>query len=143
MARAIGAGKLARAYRAVTEFRVAASVVLIATIVLAATLLMLFPGFILKKGYGFDDAAIVIAIWSMIMAIRTLRQPDAVLLQAAGLFRPLAMAGVESAIVSLIAVPVLLFAFGPIPSLFGIAAGDLVMTVEIIVLVRRWKRDHG
>ena len=59
---------------------------LIATIVLAVTLLMLFPGFILKKGYGFEDAAIVIAIWSLIMTIRTLRQPDAVLLQAAGLF---------------------------------------------------------
>jgi hypothetical protein len=77
------------------------------------------------------------------MAIRTLRQPDAVFLQAAGLFKPLANAAIKSSIVSLIAVPVLLFTCGPIPSLLGIAAGDLVMTVDIVLLVRRWKRDHG
>jgi hypothetical protein len=143
MARAIGSGTVARAYRAVTEFRVAASAVLIATIALAAALLFFAPGIILKKGYAFDDAVIVIAIWAMIMAIRTLRQPDAVFLQAAGWFKPLANAAIKSSIVSLIAVPVLLFAFGPIPSLLGIAAGDLVMTVDIVLLVQRWKRDHG
>ncbi len=143
MARAIGAGTLSRAYRAVTEFRVAASAMLIATIALAAALLMFAPGIILKKGYAFEDAVIVIAIWAAIMAIRTLRQPDAVFLQAAGWFKPLADAAIKSSIVSLIAVPVLLFAFGPIPSLLGIVAGDLVMTVDIVLLVRRWKRDHG
>lgn len=143
MARAIGAGTPARAYRAVTEFRVAASIVLVATIALSAALLTFAPGILLKKGYGLEDAIVVIAIWSVIMAIRTLRQPDAVFLQAAGLFKPLANAAIKSSIVSLIAVPVLLFAFGPIPSLLGIAAGDLVMTADIVLLVRQWRRDHG
>ncbi|HEV2651265.1 MAG TPA: hypothetical protein VGU69_08405 [Rhizomicrobium sp.] len=143
MARAIGAGTPARAYRAVTEFRVAASIVLVATIALSAALLTFAPGILLKKGYGLEDAIVVIAIWSVIMAIRTLRQPDAVFLQAAGLFKPLANAAIKSSIVSLIAVPVLLFASGPIPSLLGIAAGDLVMTADIVLLVRRWRRDHG
>ena len=143
MARAIGAGTFAPAYRAVTEFRLAASAVLVGTIALAVALLIFFPGIILKKGYALEDAVIVIAIWSVIMAIRTLRQPDAVFLQAAGLFKPLANAAIKSSIVSLVAVPVLLFAFGPVPSLLGIVAGDLVMTADIVLLVRRWKRDHG
>jgi len=143
MARAIGAGDLARAFRAVKEFRTAAAAVLAGTTLIAAGLLIFFPGLILKQGYDAGSAAVIVAIWVVIMAMRGLRTPDAVFLQAAGEFQPLANIGIRSSIVSLTATLALLFAFGPIASLLGIVAGDLVMTIEIVRRTRSWKLGHA
>lgn len=143
MARAIGAGDLARAFRAVKEFRTAAAAVLLGTILLAAALLTWFPGTILKQGYDAHSAAIIVAIWAVLMAVRAARSPEAVFLQAAGEFQPLAGISMRSCVVSLVATLVLLLAFGPIASLLGIVAGDVVMTVGIFALVRRWKLAHA
>jgi hypothetical protein len=143
MARAIGAGDFGRAFRVVKEFRTAAAAVLLATILLAATLLVWFPHIVLKQGYDGHAAVLIVAIWAAIMAIRALRAPEAVFLQAAGEFQPLANIGMQSCFVSLAATLALLVAFGPIASLLGIVAGDLVMTAGIFRLVRRWKLAHG
>ncbi|HEY0301228.1 MAG TPA: hypothetical protein VGC36_07850 [Rhizomicrobium sp.] len=143
MARAIGRGDLAGAYRAVKEFRTAAAAVLLGTIAIVAVLLVFFPELILKQGYDAGAAEAIVAIWVAIMAIRALRTPEAVFLQAAGEFQPLANISLKSAAVSLAATLVLLVAFGPIASLFGIVAGDAVMTAGIFAGVRRWKRAHG
>ena len=143
MARAIGAGDFARAFRAVKEFRTAAAAMLLGTILIAAALLVWFPGTVLKQGYELRSAMIIVAIWAVIMAVRAARTPEAVFLQAAGEFQPLARVGTKSCVVSLAATLALLMAFGPIASLLGIVAGDIVMTAGIFNLVRRWKLAHA
>ena len=143
MARAIGSGDFARAFRAVKAFRTAAAAVLLGTILIAAVLLAFFPSLILKQGYDAGSAAVIVAIWVLIMAIRALRAPEAVFLQAAGEFRPLAAIGIKSSLVSLAATLALLFAFGPTASLLGIVAGDLVMTAGIFKQIGRWKLAHA
>jgi O-antigen/teichoic acid export membrane protein len=143
MARAIGASDPGRAFQTVKEFRTAAAAVLAGTILIAAALLLWFPSIALKQGYDAGSAAIILAIWVAIMTVRTLRTPEAVFLQAAGEFQPLANIGMKACAVSLILTLALLLAFGPIASLLGIVAGDVVMTAGILARVRRWKRAHA
>lgn len=143
MARAIGAGDLGRAFRAVKEFRTAAVAVLAGTTLIAAALLAFYPSLILKQGYNAGSAEIIAAVWVLIMAIRALRTPDAVFLQAAGEFEPLANIAIKASVVSLGATLALLLTVGPIASLFGIVAGDIVMSGAIFARVRSWKRTHA
>ncbi|MEI9995830.1 MAG: hypothetical protein WDM91_14635 [Rhizomicrobium sp.] len=143
MAKAIGAGDVARAFQAVKEFRTAAAAVLAGTILLAAALLLWFPSIVLKQGYDAGSAWTILAIWVAIMAIRALRTPDAVFLQAAGEFQTLAAIGMKASVVSLAATLALLLAFGPIASLLGIVAGDLAMTAAILKRRRGWQTAHA
>jgi hypothetical protein len=143
MARAIVAGDTARAFRSVKEFRTAAGAVWLLTLLLAGALLLWFPHLILKQGYDKTQAIIVVAIWGAIQAVRTLRTPEAVLLQAAREYRPLAKVGMWSSIASLAATLVLLLVAGPVASLGGVLIGELLMTTRIFSLSRRWKLAHG
>ncbi|MBL6854309.1 MAG: hypothetical protein ISS15_15045 [Alphaproteobacteria bacterium] len=143
MARAIGTGDLGRAFRAVNEFRTAAAAILVLTIFVAAALLIWFPGLVLKQGYEWHSAAIIVAIWAVIMTVRAARTPEAVFLQAAGEFRGLANIGIKAGIVSLAATLALLLAFGPIASLLGILTGDIVLSAGIFAQVHRWKQRHA
>jgi hypothetical protein len=143
MARAIGSGDLARGFRAIREFRMAGIAVLFVTVLLAAALLIWFPRTVLKQGYDAHQAILIVAVWVAIMGIRVLRTPEAVFLQAAGAFQPLANASLKSCAVSLTATLGFLFAFGPTASLFGIVAGDLMLTASIFSLFRGWKQQHG
>jgi hypothetical protein len=77
------------------------------------------------------------------MAIRTLRAPHAMLLQAAGEFKTLASIGTKSGIVSVVATLGLLLAFGPIASLGGVLLGDLTILLVIMSLTREWKLAHA
>jgi hypothetical protein len=143
MARAIGTGDLRRAFRAVNEFRTAAAAILVVTILVAAALLLWFPSLVLKQGYEWHAATIIVGIWAVIMTVRALRTPEAVFLQAAGEFQGLANIGIKAGIVSLAVTLTLLLAFGPIASLLGILAGDIVMSGGIFAQVRRWKHAHA
>lgn len=143
MARSIAAGDIERAGKSVGEFRFAAGAVWLATIALACVILTWFPQLLLKKGYDADAALIVIAIWALIMAVRALRTPQAVFLQAAGAFHPLARAGMTSSFVSLAGTLALLLLAGPVASLGGILAGELAMTFSVAALMRSWKRAHA
>ncbi|HWA29824.1 MAG TPA: hypothetical protein VG867_01940 [Rhizomicrobium sp.] len=142
MARAMGAGKFAHAKRAVLNFRIASLTVLAGTSILAAIIMIWFPELILKRGYDETSIVAVICIWVAVNAVRSLRTPESVLLQAAGEFKPLANASVRSSVVSLAATSALLSAFGPIVSLFGVLIGDLVMTERIFALGRKWRAAH-
>lgn len=142
MARAIGEGNLGRAFRAVNEFRTAAAAILLVTILAAGALLLWFPNIVLKQGYDLHSAVIIVAIWAVIMTIRALRTPEAVFLQAAGEFQPLANIGIRASVVSLAATLALLFMFGPIASLLGIVAGEIVLTGGIFVQLHHWKQRH-
>ncbi|HEY1837643.1 MAG TPA: hypothetical protein VGG36_08305 [Rhizomicrobium sp.] len=143
MARAIAAGNSTAALRTVNEFRTATSLVWAATLLLAGVLLTWFPHLLLKKGYEETQVIAVIAMWGAIMLVRAIRTPENVFLQAAGEFKGLARAGMRSSVVSLTLTLVLLFGFGPIVSLGGILAGDVVMTLGIFSLTKAWKARHA
>ncbi len=143
MAKRIGQKDVAGAFRAVMEFRAAALLMLFATTALGIAVLVFFPHLLIKSGYDARSVFEVFAFWIAISAVRTLRTPDAVFLQAAQEFGALARVSARSAIVSLIATPVLLLVFGPIASLGGILVGDVAMTWDIFRLTRKWKRNEG
>lgn len=143
MARKLAAGDRAGALRSVKDFRTACGAVWLLTIALAGILLMWFPHLILKKGYDESQVLAVVAICALIVAVRTLRGPESVFLQAAGEFRRLAGASLWSSGVSLAVTFVLLLVAGPIVSLFGILAGDAVMTARIFRLTHVWKAAHA
>ena len=143
MARAIVAGDRQRAFRSVKEFRTAAGAVWLLTILLSGALLLWFPHLILKQGYDETQAIVVVATWGAIQAVRTLRTPEAVLLQAAREYRPLAKVGMWSSIASLAATLALLLVAGPVASLGGVLIGELLMTANIFSLSKKWKRSHG
>lgn len=143
MARKIANGDMRGAFRTVMEFRAAAVAILVVTAALGVAILMFLPQLLIKPGYDVKSVFAVFAFWIAISLVRTLRTPDAVFLQAAQEFSGLARAGARSAVVSLIATPVLLFALGPIASLGGILLGDVAMTADIFGLTRKWRKDHG
>jgi hypothetical protein len=133
-------GDHAAADACVREFRGAAMAIWLLTLALAGAAMLWVPNLILKAGYDHGQVLTVIALWAAIMAVRTLRTPDAVLLQAAREFRPLASASVWSSVVALTLTTVLLLTLGPVASMLGILVGDVVLTERIFALVRRWKR---
>lgn len=143
MAREIAAGKFTDAFKCVKEFRTAAGAIWLAAVCLAGVILMWFPHILLKKGYDATEVAIAVGAWAVIMAVRTLRTPDAVLLQAAGEFKPLAGASKRSSIISILATLVLLLIAGPLASLGGILAGELAMMGSTRSLARGWKQAHA
>jgi O-antigen/teichoic acid export membrane protein len=142
MGRAIAARDLPRAFQIVKEFRTAIGAMWFATILLAGAILIWFPHLVLKRGYDERQALMVVALYAAIMAVRVLRTPESVLLQAAGEFRALADASLWSSTVSLLATLALLLTVGPIASLGGVLAGEGLMTGNIFALSRRWKRSH-
>lgn len=95
---------------------------------------LLFPG-----SYALSDIILGSALWMAVALVRLLRTPDSVLLQAAGMFRPLAFASIWSAGVSVAAVAVMLLAGGPIWSIAGILIGEAVFAVFIWRAAWRWR----
>jgi len=143
MARAIAAKDMAKLSRIQRHFRYGLAATWAGNMLLCAALLAFFPLLILKKGYGLHDAIVVAAVSALIMAIRALRTPLAVLLQAAGQFKQLAGIGTLSATISVAATLGLLLAFGPIASLGGILLGELVILARVHTMARDWKRVHA
>jgi O-antigen/teichoic acid export membrane protein len=143
MARAIAAGDTARALRIVKQFRTAVGAMWVVTVLAAGAILIWFPHLVLKKGYGEEQALIVTALSAAIMAVRAVRTPEAVLMQAAREFKPLARTSLWSSVVSLIVTLALLLLVGPIASLGGILAGEGLMTANILGLSHRWRRAHA
>lgn len=143
MARSIAQGETAKAQRCVREFRAMGAAVWAAAGLLCVGMLLWAPALVLKQNYRLGDVGFVVALWAAIMVVRLMRTPDSVLLQAAGEFRALARTTYLSSVVSVLLTLALLLAFGPIVSLLGILGGDAVMTVQIHLAARRWRRGHG
>jgi hypothetical protein len=139
MAQQLASGGPASAFRIVKEFRTAAGAIWLATIALAAALLTWFPHLLIKKDYALSDVVSVLVVSSAIMALRSLRTPESVLLQAAGEFRKLAVAGAWAAGATLAATLALLLTMGPIAALGGILFGDLVLTARVFALAKAWR----
>jgi putative peptidoglycan lipid II flippase len=143
IARALAAGNVPHALRIVKDFRTALGAVWAAATLLAVGIVARYPQLVLKPGYDRAQVAIVLALFSAIVALRALRTPSSVLLQAAGEFRALADAGLWSSVLSVCASLALLLAFGPVFSLAGILAGEALMAARIQEHTRRWVHDHG
>jgi hypothetical protein len=143
MARAIAAKDWHGLARIQRHFTFGLAAAWIGNMVLCAALLVFFPMLLLKKGYDLRDVIIVAVISALIMALRALRTPQAVLLQVAGQFKALANIGTVSAAVSVTATLTLLLAFGPIVSLGGIILGELVILAKVRIMARDWKAHHA
>ena len=81
------------------------------------------------------------ALWLSVAAVRASRIPASIFLQAAGSFQTLAHASIYSAVVSITLVLILLFVAGPMWSIFGILAGEVIFAAAIIRRKRRWIAD--
>ena len=143
MARAIAAKDLALLSRIRRHFTFALVGAWAANVALCAVLLEFIPALVVKKSYSMENVIAVALICALIMAIRALRTPQAVLLQAAGRFKELARIGAASAVVSLTATLALLLMAGPIASMGSIVLGELVILVGCYTSVRDWKLAHA
>ena len=143
MTRQIAARDWRALARTAREFGGGLFAVLAGTLALDAALLIWFPGLVLKRGYSLHDVVIVTTLSALIMAVRCLRAPPAVLLQAAGAFKQMAGLGIKSSAISLFATLALLLAFGPIASLGGVLLGELVILIYCRKLVAEWQASRG
>ena len=143
IARYLASGDLKSAIRTRMEFRLAAVAIWLATVALAAAILRWYLQIFVRKGFDATEVWIVVAIWAQIVAARAIRAPEAVFLQAAGEFNALARTGFAASAVSVIGTLLLLMLFGPIASLGGILAGELVNTVQTMTLMRTWRAAHA
>lgn len=137
MASQIGAGDWPAARRSARHFRLALLGAWLATGAVILALMLEAPRLLFPPQYALKDLEFATAMWLAIAALRVLWTPDSVLLQGAGAFRPLAMASVVSSVVSIVGVLALLLAGGPLWSLGGLVAGELVYGASVIWLARR------
>jgi len=138
MARQMNSGRVDLARRGVTLFRLALMAMWAMTAAAAWVLLAYAPHLVFPPRYDWTAIAIGTALWMAVALVRLLRQPDSVLLQAAGMFRPLAFASAASCGVSVVAVAGLLLLSGPLCSIAGILLGELVCAMMIWRQARRW-----
>lgn len=137
MARKIAAGDLKGAFRVVNEFRTAAVAVLAGTVLLAAALVTWFPQVL--KHYALNDVVVILIFWVAITALRAIRTPEAVFVMATGGYAKLARISGVSGVVALAATLALLLAFGPIVSLGGVLAGEVVIVAMLFPLTNQWR----
>jgi len=142
MARAIAAKDWSGLARISRHFTFGLAAAWLATLLAGAALLAWAPQLLLKKGYPLDQVALVAALSAAIMAVRVLRTPLSVLLQAAGEFKALAGIGLVSGVLSVSATLALLLAFGPIASLGGVLLGELAILLRCRALAGEWQRGH-
>lgn len=141
MARHIGEGRPETAARSVHLFRLVLGLVWGATLVLVLALLHYAPRLIFPPIYPLSFLMAGAALWMGVSAIRLCRTPESALLQAAGHFRPLALASVISAGVSVPAVLIALYLGGTLWSIAGIGVGEFIYALWIFQQARRWR--HG
>lgn len=131
MASVIGRGMPGALPSLLRGFTAAMLAVWAATGVLAAVLLGAAPGLIFPSHYALPLLATGTALWMAVLLPRCLRAPAATALQAAGEFRPLAIAGAVGSVVSLVAVAGCLWLAPPVWTLLGTLAGELAATLLI------------
>jgi O-antigen/teichoic acid export membrane protein len=143
MAKLIHAGEEDDAAQLMLPFRLALAGTWLCTALAALALMLYAPRLIFPARYATDYLAEAAAIWMIVAAVRVARTPESVMLQAAGRFRPLALASVYSSVVSVALVAALLFSSGALFSLFGILIGETVFAIWIRRLARDWRRRQG
>ena len=82
----------------------------------------------------------MLAFWVAITLLRVLRTPEAVFVQATGNYPALARISGFAGAVTLAVTLVLLMAFGPIASLGGVVAGEVVDGRHAVPADGEWRR---
>ena len=132
MASAISRGAAGELQSLLRGFTAAMLAVWVATGALAVVLLGSAPGLIFPSAhYALPILVSGTALWMAAALPRCLRAPAATALQAAGEFRPLAIAGAAGSVVSLAAVAVFLCAAPPVWTLLGTLAGEVAATALV------------
>jgi O-antigen/teichoic acid export membrane protein len=142
MMRAIAAGDDRKLSRILRNFQGGLMAVLVATVAIALAILTFWPHLLLVH-YRSHDVMIVLGFAALIMAARALRTPPAVLLQAAGAFKLLARISGWSALVSVTSTLALLLTLGPVASMGGILAGDIVILIAVWTVTHRMRLAGG
>jgi O-antigen/teichoic acid export membrane protein len=138
MAREIGAGRLDQADAAVSFFRRVMVLVWLVTAIAAGFVLLRAPHLLFPPRYSIDFLTAAASLWLAVAAIRLVRAPESAFLQAAGAFGTLARTSMISCLVSLVAVPLLLWRFGLLWSIAGIALGEAVYAFWTWRQARAW-----
>lgn len=139
MTQRIADGNLRGAFAVVNEFRTAAGAVLVGTVLLALVLVLWFPHLLLKH-YRVDDVLVVLAFWVGITLVRAIRTPESVFVMATGGYDKLPLISGISSAVALVLTFVLLLTVGPLWSLGGVLAGEVVMAAMLFPMTNRWRR---
>lgn len=139
MAAQIGDRRIAAAGASVRFFRLMLTAAWTVTAAAALLILAARPGLLFPSHYDLAALRLGAALWLGVAGIRLWRTPESALLQAAGAFKPLALASVASAGVSVAAVWALLSAFGVIWSIAGIGFGEAVFAWCTWRQARRWR----
>lgn len=143
MARQIAGGRIDGALGAAALFRWVLVATWLATALAILLLLRFAPRVIFPPRYDLHFLEAGTALWMAVTVVRLLRMPESVLLQAAGAFRPLALASVWSSGVSVAAVLVLLLAGGPLWSIVGVLLGEAMFASAIWRRCRAWATRAG
>ncbi|MCU4181152.1 hypothetical protein [Bosea sp. BH3] len=141
MARELDAGRLPAVLRSLVSFRLVLIAGWIVSGLAAAAVLLLNPGLLFPGSYDLNALMTGCALWIVIAGIRLMRTPESAVLQAAGMFRPLAYASIISCGVSVAAVAGILLLAGPIWSIAGILLGEAVFAGWIWRQALRWRRN--
>lgn len=135
MARMLALDDLAGARKAANGFRLMLVVVWMATAMMAAAVLLWAPTLLFPARYDLNFLFVGASMWMAIGFIRMVRAPDSALLQASGRFRPLAMSSMVSAGISVVGVLTLLLLAGPLWSILGLLAGEMVYAWRMSLLM--------
>ena len=77
------------------------------------------------------------------MLVRSFRTPPATFMQAAGAFKALVGIGLYTSVISVILTLAFLLTLGPIASLCGILAGEIVIVLKLNRMMAEWRARHG
>lgn len=143
LGRAIAAGRFAAATRTSRRFLAALLLIWLLTAFLALGVITYMPSLIIKPAYPLHLVEIAIALFLAVSLLQVWQGPNSALLQAAKTFRALSGASVVACGFSISGVVVALLLLPPVYSLLGVLAGQLVMAVMLVRLVRNWRRAHA
>jgi hypothetical protein len=138
MTKKLAAGDIKGAFHVVNEFRTAAGAVLAGTVLLAVVLVFFFPNLLLKH-YAVSDVWVVLAFWTAITALRSLRTPESVFVMATGGYSKLAWISAVSGGVALVTTLALLLVASPAYALGGVALGEVVMLAMLYPINQAWR----
>jgi len=110
----------------------------LATAIASVLVFAIAPNIIFPPQYDLWTLELTAALWLAVALARLVRTPGSTMLQSGGLFRQLANTSIVSAIVSVLAVVILVVTAGPLWSIAGILLGELVCAFLIMRTTRSW-----
>ncbi len=125
--------------RSLMAFRLALAAIWLGTVSAAAILFAVSPRLLFPSTYDTHFLAAAAILWASVAALRLVQIPESTLLQAAGAFKPLALASLWSSIGSVIGVLVLVCMAGALWSIAGIVVGAAIYWYWTHRFATRWR----